>query len=151
VLNGVRRYLPPKILITLYYTLIYPYFIDCNVLWGSSCKNALYKLKCLQKRALRFITGSPYRTPSAPLFARLRILRLEEMYRLQILIFMYHPKFNLLPQSCSHHVSLYIKTYGYSLRRIPDFNSLAFDVKFEKNILALLAQSSGMNYPETYR
>jgi len=26
-----------------------------------------------------------------------------------------------------------------------------FDVKFEKDTLALLAQFSGMNYPETYR
>jgi len=36
VLNKVHRYLPQKIMITLYYMLIYRYFIYCNVLWGGS-------------------------------------------------------------------------------------------------------------------
>jgi len=66
-------------MITLYYTLIQPFFIYFIVLWGGSCKNALYKLICLQKRALRFITGSQYCTPSAPLFARLKIIRFEDI------------------------------------------------------------------------
>jgi len=138
VLKRVRRYLPQKIKITLYYTLINPYFIYCNVLWWGSCKNALYKHKCLQKSALRIITGSPYCTPSAPLFARIRILHLEDMYRLQILLFMYSAKFKLLPYSCSNHVSLYSKTYGYSLWRIHDFNRPPFWCKVQERYIGII-------------
>src|SRR5438876_4924870 len=60
-LGAMRRaqnILPQNILLMLYHTMIYPYLTYCNIVWGSACSSVLYKLTCLQKRAVRLVTHS---------------------------------------------------------------------------------------------
>jgi len=47
----------------------------------------MHKLVILQKRAVRIITSSPYRAASNPLFVRLRLLKFNDIYTLQLAIF----------------------------------------------------------------
>ena len=77
--------------------MIHPYLLYCNVVWGGASLTALNKLSVLQKRAIRAITYSSYRAPSSPLFKQLRILKLYDIYKLQIYMFMYKAKYSLLP------------------------------------------------------
>ena len=49
VMTRVREILPKDILVTLYYTLIYPHLIYCVRIWGSAKETALNKLFLLQK------------------------------------------------------------------------------------------------------
>ena len=49
----------------------------------------VHKLQVLQKRALRLITNSPYRSPSIPLFLQLHCLPFNELVSLNALIFMH--------------------------------------------------------------
>ena len=49
----------------------------------------LKKLIRLQKRAIRIITHSKYLAPTGPLFARLKVLQLMDVYKLQVVLFMY--------------------------------------------------------------
>jgi len=106
IVNRVKSILCRDLLKTLYYSLIHPYLQYCNIVWCTASKLALSRLICLQKRAVRLFTSSYYRAPSNQLFPRLcSILKISDIHRLQIGIFTYKAKHNLLPISCSYHVS----------------------------------------------
>jgi len=84
--------------------MIHPYFLYCNVVWGCACKLAVNKLICFQKRAVRLLTHSTFPAHCNPLFILLGILKLSDIYKLQIGLFMYNSKHDLLPISSSRHV-----------------------------------------------
>ena len=65
VLNRLKHTLPPRILITLYNTLILLHFYYGLPLWGHHTSR-LHTSK-LQKRALRTITNSKFNAHSEPL------------------------------------------------------------------------------------
>ena len=60
IIGRLRNALPLHILLTLYYTLIYPYLSYCNIIWGCASATLLRKLIVLQMRSMRIITSSPY-------------------------------------------------------------------------------------------
>ena len=101
VINRIRTFMPQSVLLTLYYTLVYPYLCYCNVIWGCAKPTILRKVLTLQKRAVRLITHSGYRAPSSPLFSRLQLLRLPEIYKSHISMFMFKFIKNMLPASCN--------------------------------------------------
>ena len=45
-------------LVTLYYSFVFPYYVYCNHIWGSSCSKHLRRLFVLQKKAIRIICKS---------------------------------------------------------------------------------------------
>ena len=95
----VRTFITRNTLKMLYYTLVYPYLSYCNIIWGSACKTLLDKLVGLQKRALRMCTGASFRSSSNPLFLQLQILKISDIYKIQVATFMYKVKLGLLPSS----------------------------------------------------
>ena len=48
------------------------------------------KLERVQKKAIRAITHSIFNTPSFPLFRELNILKLRDMYKLNVNTFLYN-------------------------------------------------------------
>jgi hypothetical protein len=138
VLNRAKNVLSQKLLLTLYSTMIHPYLVYCNIVWGGASEISLHKLICLQKRALRIITNSPFRAASGPLFSRLSILRLPDVNRLLILSFMYRIKYNLLPMVCSVHITPNCVIHKYNLRRIPDYKVLSFRCKSREKYIGVL-------------
>jgi len=63
--NKLRHYLPNRILVNLYYTLIHPYYDYCNIIVATGTSTYLNKLFLLQNRAMRLITNSPWRAHTA--------------------------------------------------------------------------------------
>ena len=59
-------YLRRNPLLSLYYTLIYPYLTYCNLIWASTYVTNLERIYLLQKRAVRLISKTDYRVPSKP-------------------------------------------------------------------------------------
>ena len=74
----------------LYYALIYSHLVYAIQVWGSACDTHLKKITVLQKRAVRLmvyedfsdVTGSL--ASSAPIFAKLEILKLNDIFIFQI-------------------------------------------------------------------
>ena len=60
VLKRTRNYLPRSCLITLYKTLIEPYFRHCNMVCGQCNETLKDKLQSLQNKAVRTIAGQSY-------------------------------------------------------------------------------------------
>ena len=103
ILNCLKYLFPESVLLILYHSLIYPYMSYCCIIWGCAFISHLNKLLVLQKRAVRLITHSSYRATTGPLFQRLQLLRIMEIHKFQVLVFMYQIKCNLLPISCLHY------------------------------------------------
>ena len=58
ILLRMRKTIPGDILLTLYYTLIEPYFSYCNIVWGSNNSVYLDQLFRKQKKAIRIISNA---------------------------------------------------------------------------------------------
>ena len=81
------RFLPKNVLVSLYYSLVYPYLYYCVEAWGASCVTIVQPLFILQKKILRLICNIPYYESSNPAFLELRILKLPDIYEYFTIIY----------------------------------------------------------------
>ena len=96
VMYKLRQFVNQDILINVYYALIYPFFQYAIQVWGNTFNNILSPLIKLQKKVLRLLS---YKSPvdyqtghlvhTAPLFLRLNILPLHDIFKLQISKFVF--------------------------------------------------------------
>jgi hypothetical protein len=95
-LNKIKNFVNLAALKKLYYALIHSSISYCLNVYGSANKTALAPLFLKQKKAVRIISRAKYRDHTAPLFANLEILPLDELVTYQRLKFMH----------CYHHQKL---------------------------------------------
>ena len=89
---------------TLYYSLILSHLQYCTLLWANTYSSCLNKLRILQKKTIRIITQSHYLAHTDPLFSKLKLLKLDDLYKHQLGIYMYKSTKGLLPDSMSSMV-----------------------------------------------
>ena len=116
-----RKFLPRKLLLMLYYTLVYPYLTYCNVVWGVASDIHITKLAKIQKRAIRVVSGSAYSEHTLPLFINLKVLPLGKLHIFLTAQFMFRAKYHLLPESCMHLVTTAQRDRVYQMRSINHF------------------------------
>jgi hypothetical protein len=80
ILYRLRPYVPQDVMQKLYYSLVYPYLIYCNLVWGGTHGAHLSPLVVLQKKIVRIITGEGYLAHTDPLFFRTGILKLADIH-----------------------------------------------------------------------
>lgn len=97
VIRKVRPFLPLESLHTLYNSLILPYFSYGAMIWTDPNNTSLDSLFLLQKRVIRSCTNSPWLAHTDPLFSSLKTLKIHDIYKLQLAVFMYQYHNNLLP------------------------------------------------------
>ena len=71
-------------LLTLYYSLVYPYLVYCVSVWGSTYPSNLKRTLLLQKKVVRIISGSAFDARTEPIFEQLKILKLCDIFRFQV-------------------------------------------------------------------
>ena len=92
----IRPYINKKIMLTLYYSLIYPHLIYANEVWGNTFENQINRIVVLQKRIVRIICNEDrrldnYALPdSNPLFRNLKILKVKDIFKSKILDFIFN-------------------------------------------------------------
>ena len=89
VILKARKKLNKAVLLNLYYSFAYPYFIYFNHVWGNTYRTNLNKMVVLQKKLIRIVTCSPYRAHSKPLLAANKVLSVHELNVYIVGIFMY--------------------------------------------------------------
>ena len=113
----IRPFVTPTILKTSIIVLIYPHLLYGIQVWGSAFDTNINKLIVLQKKTVRMMTFNEnhigFRDPSAhtsPLFSELSVLKLKDIYNIQLMCFVYdclyiispkqfHPWFKLITES----------------------------------------------------
>ena len=92
----LRNFVDLQILKNLYYCLIYSHLIYGIEVWGSACQTTMTPIISLQKRAVRMITFND-RIPEVPgplcpfdpLFSVLELLKIYDIFNLQVAKFVY--------------------------------------------------------------
>ena len=79
-------------LLQLYYALVHPLLLYGLIIWGSTYKSYLSKLKILQNKAIRIVSGAHYRDTTKPIYAKLKILQLENLCKFKTGKFVYNWK-----------------------------------------------------------
>ena len=100
ILYRIRSHLAYDCAVSLYFTLLHPYFDYCNIVWAVQRSTLLNKLFICQKIAIRTVTNSKGNARTKPLFVKLRILSIFDVNNLQVAVacYMYRSINNLLPQ-----------------------------------------------------
>ena len=83
ILNKLKHFLPMNVLRMLYCSLILPHLTYSVLSWGFD----FVRLDKLQKRAIRTITCSKYNAHTEPIFKKLNLLKLKDIFTLNALQF----------------------------------------------------------------
>ena len=86
----LKSYIPEVVLKQLYCTLALPHIRYCMTAWGSASNTALQKLAIQQKILIRIINNVPFRTHTSPLFKKLYLLKLDDLFKQNCLTTMYN-------------------------------------------------------------
>ena len=118
-------YLSSYSLRVLYYSLVYPYFFYCNIVWASTYKTNLVRLVKLQKRVVRIIDKSHFNAHSGHIFKKLGILKFHDLNLLQLGQFMFSYQIRTLSPELASKFTLNSQIHTYYWR-----NSHAFRLPF---------------------
>jgi hypothetical protein len=138
-INRIKNFVSQETKKTLYSAMIHSHLVYCMSIYGCANKTSLNKLKIKQKEAIRVICNAGYREHTAPLFARLKILPIDQLIELSIIKFMHSFHHNLFPPSFNemwltnrnrqperelrNADQLYIPPHRFAtLKRLPLFN-----------------------------
>ncbi len=104
-LNGILKRLqntfPQRILLLIYNSLFISHINYCLLLWGTNC-DRIFKL---QKKAIRTISFSNYISHTDPLFKALGLLKIQDIYDLNLLKLYYKLKHNATPSYFSNFIT----------------------------------------------
>ena len=73
----------------VYNATFLPHLNYCNIIWGSANMSALDPLIKLQKKAIRLVNNSHYIEHTAPIFLSLKVLTINQVFKLNCLVFMF--------------------------------------------------------------
>ena len=113
ILRRLKNILPTPVLITLYNTLILPHFHYGLLNWGF----CMGRLQLLQKRSVRVISGSNYNAHTDPLFKKLRLVKLADLFTLNVLKMYYKFKHAHLPSYVENMFENFSRHHEYETRQ----------------------------------
>ena len=93
---------PGETLKTLYTSLIASYLNYGLLLWRVKSQ----KVEIMQKKAIRLVANSSYFAHTTPLFIKLNLLKIQDMFNLKLLKFYYKLSYDLLPLYFNTHRSI---------------------------------------------
>ena len=111
ILSKIRYFTKLNILTNLYYTLIYPFLIYGIIVWDSCYPTSQ---KPLQKKAMRIIIFSKFDAHSSPIFKYLTIIKLPDLYVLNITIFMHKFHHKKLTSAFNHYFTTVNEIHAYN-------------------------------------
>ena len=135
VIYKLKPMFPTYVLQMLYSTLMLPYLNYGILAWGSSLKLQLDKILVVQKRAIRTICNVPIRTHSSPLFFNTKVLRVWDIFNLQLGCLMFQLNNNELPQALSYLFKKRNQVHEYSTRQAFSYHLPRTRTSFAQNTL----------------
>ncbi len=93
ILNRLKHFLPIQTKVLIYNSLVLSYINYGLLAWGFQCE----KVTKLQKKVIRILSVSKYNAHIKRLFKKLKLLKVNDMLKLQELKFDYKFKNNKLP------------------------------------------------------
>ena len=95
IFNRLKNYVDSKTLLMVYYSLFYSHLQYCITSWGSAADKFISPIVVLQKRVIRYICKVGYREHTNELFKNLKVLKVPEIFELQIGKLIHKSKYHL--------------------------------------------------------
>ena len=121
VLSRLRHIVSKDILVSIYNVFIQPHIIYSIINWGGTYSSILEPLRKAMKHAVSLISFEPMKSHAQPLFKKLKLLCLDDCYRLECAQFMYDINNNTLEKqfcdlflltNCKHNIKTRQATLG---------------------------------------
>ena len=130
VIYKLRSVFPQEVLFILYSTLILSYLNYGVLAWGNSLKTQMGKLFIVQKRAIRNICNVNYRAHTNVLFYDNHLLKVEDIYFMQLGSFMYDFSSKNLPSALTQMFKTNNEVHEYNTRQASSFHISRARTKF---------------------
>ena len=112
----LRKYLISPSLQALYYSFVYPLLLYGNIIWGNCAKKYLWSVYKIQKWAVRIISSTNKRVSSTPIYKKLGILKLPDLFTYSASLFMYKFNEGKLPRVFDKFFTKNAEIHGRSTR-----------------------------------
>ena len=116
IMYKLRYYVPLKSRISIYYSLFYSYLQYGIICWGSTFKSIWKPLLTLQKKIIKAMLFKPLHTSCEPLFLELNLLKLPDVYRLELAKHVHKHNSNSLPSAFQNQYVQVNTTHDHSTR-----------------------------------
>lgn len=116
IISKLHKYLPCKTLLTMYYSLVHTHLLYALPIWASTYDTYLNSLKKLQNKALRIIMSKKIRDKITPLYYKLGILKLNDLYTFEIAKLMHQYENKKLPIQLQNYFSYTSTIHEHSTR-----------------------------------
>lgn len=138
ILYKLRYKLPTAVLLTLYNSLLLPYFSYCNIVWACCYHSRLASLIVLQKRAVRIVSNISGRAHTSPLFRNNNILKITDINNMQVALFMFKYYNSLLPPLFDSFFALNVDVHSYFTRSSQMFHIPSIRTNMRKHSIVFV-------------
>ena len=129
--------MPNCVLKQVYYSLIYPY-LNYNICsYAGTYDTHLYRLKILQKRAIRILSNAPFLAHTDILFQANKILKFDDIYKLNIGLVMYE----------NRNATRFLRNHSYNTRNRSDLLPDRARLTITENYLGVIGPNVWNNIP----
>ena len=116
MLYKIRYQCNKKVLRSLYFSLFASHLSYALPVWGSANQVLIHNLNILQKKAIRAITFSDYHAHTSPIFKKLGILKIEDLFKYKVSSLMWDYDHNNLPKALNALFKKTRDTHSYGTR-----------------------------------
>jgi hypothetical protein len=134
IFSKLNQIFPRRVLITLYYSLVFPNLTYGIEVWGAAADVYIKPLFLLQKKIVRIITLSHYRAHSDPIFTELKIAKFNDIYTEKVILFMFKLVNNRLPL-IFNNIFFYNQNRVYDTRTVHPFKVPRYHLNVSRRTL----------------
>ena len=116
IIYKMKNLAPLRVLNSLYYALFHSHLNYGICVWGNASEKLLQPIFMLQKKVIRMISNADYQDNTGPLFVKLSILKLEDIFKQQVGSLMWDCENNKLPSCLSFFFKKVKGVHNYSTR-----------------------------------
>ena len=116
IMNRVKHLLPESTLKTLFHSLIQSYINYGLLLWGGCPDTTTNRIRQIQKQCIRTIKNAPWRAHTEPRMKQLKILKMDDQFKLQCLIMTHDIIYKNCPDLFCNKFQLNRDQNNYNLR-----------------------------------
>ena len=114
----LRHYVRQNTLLKLHNSFVRSHLLYGILTWGSTNNTVLHPLQVLQNKIVRIISNvkTNERITNNSLYKQLKILKIKDMYELEVFKFMHQHQHNKLPNLCNFYFTPTASIHNYNTR-----------------------------------